>query len=99
MLKVRVDNYEEISIFLRDEKEQFFTAIIDSIKKGWKEKLTVVPVAEFVVKDTDIIIDIAIDEDDWNESLHLALYHYEDSEEYEMCTKLQNLIDDIYGND
>ena len=97
MLKIRVDNYEDISIFLRDEKEQFFTAIIDSITMGWKNKLSVVPVAEFTITESESVIDIAIDEDDWSESLHMALYHYETEEEYEKCTELQNLIDEING--
>ena len=99
MLKIRVDDYEDISIFLRDEKDTFFRAIVDAIKKGWKNKLNRVEVAEFAITNQQSIINIDIEEEDWSESLHLALYHYEDTEEYEKCIKVKNLIKDIYGDD
>ena len=99
MLKIKVNDYEEISTFISEENEQFFSAIYQTIRNGWEDRLTVVTVVEFIIKETETIIDISIDEDDWNESLHMALYYYEREEEYEMCTKLQKLIYDIYGND
>lgn len=98
MLKIRVDSHDDISAFLRDEKDVFFEAIIEAISDGWVEKLDRVPVAEFVITDSDSILSIDIEEEDWNESLYLALYHFESAEDYERCIELQNLIDDIYND-
>ncbi len=94
-----VDDYEDIAIFLRDEKDTFFRAIVEAIELGWKNKIDTVDVAEFAITNTESVINIAIEEDDWHESLHLALYHYEEMEEFEKCTRLQTLIKEIYKSD
>lgn len=97
MLKVKVENYEGITTFLREEKNKFFTAIINGVKKAWKNKLGRVEVAEFSVNDSEAIVNIDIDEEDWEESLYLALYYYEENEEYEKCLEIKTLITNIYG--
>ena len=85
MLKVVVETYEDIAEFLKDEKETFTVAIIDAIERGWKEKLSSVVVAEFTITNDEDAqeLSIAIEEDDWSESLYLALYHYEEIEDYD----------------
>ena len=94
MLKIIVKDYDDIDNFLKNEKNKFFTEIISSIKTAWKEKLTEIIVVQFTVgKET--LIDLSINQDDWSESLHLALYHYESVEEYEKCTQIQSMIDEI----
>lgn len=97
MLKIRVDDYEDVSIFLRDEKDTFFRAIIRAIKKGWKNNLEKASVAEFAITNVESIINIDIEREDWEESLHLALYHYEDVEAYEKCIEVKTLITEIFG--
>ena len=94
MLKITVNNYEDIDYFLKYEKEKFFSEIIKSIKKAWKEKIEEVIVIQFMVGE-ETLIDLSINQDDWGESLHLALYHYESVEEYEKCTQIQSMIDEI----
>ena len=94
MLKIRVNDYDDIDKFLKNEKGKFFTEIISSIKRAWKEKLTEIIVVQFNVG-TETLIELSINQNDWSESLHLALYHYESVEEYEKCTQIQNMIDEI----
>jgi hypothetical protein len=94
MIKLKVKSYKEISNFIRDEKDLFFSTIIECIEEAWKINLNSILVAEFdIVGD---IMTIEIEKKDWSESLHVALYYYEDIEKYEKCTKIRNLIDDIY---
>ena len=86
MLRVVVDTYEDIAQYIKDEKETFTNAIISAIKRGWKEKLPIVEVVEFIINDENDENDvgslvISIDEDDWSESLHLALNHFESVED------------------
>jgi uncharacterized protein (DUF4213/DUF364 family) len=97
MLKVKVENYEGITIFLREKKNIFFSAIINGIQKAWKNKLNRVEVAEFSIENSETIVNIDIDEEDWEESLYLALYYYEEIEEYEKCIEIKTLITNIYG--
>lgn len=97
MLKVKVDNYDDIGIFLKEEKKIFFGAIISGVKNAWKNKLDRVEVAEFLIEDTETVVNIDIEEEDWEESLYLALYYYEDIEEYEKCVEVKDLIRNIYG--
>jgi hypothetical protein len=94
MLKITVEGYEDIDNFLKYEKEKFFNEIIKSIKKAWKEKIEEVIVIQFIVGE-ETLIDLSINQDDWEESLHLALYHYESIEEYEKCIQIQTMIDEI----
>lgn len=95
MIKLKVKSYKEISDFIRYEKDLFFSTIIQCIEEAWKIKLNTVLVAEFdIVGD---IMTIEIEDKDWSECLHVALYYYEDIEKYEKCTRIRNLIDDIYG--
>ena len=94
MLKIKVESYEEVEDFLKYEKEKFFNEILFSIKKAWKEKIEQIIVVQFMVGD-ETLIDLSINEDDWGESLYLALYHYESVEKYEKCIKIQKMIDEI----
>lgn len=97
MLRVEVETYEDINEYLQEEKEIFFTAIIDSIEKAWQEKLDVVLVAEFFVNGDETVLSIEMSDEDWKESLHLALYHFEEIEDYEYCIRINKLMDEIYG--
>ena len=94
MLRVKVRDYDDIDYFLKNQKEKFFNAIISSIKTAWKEKMEEIIVVQFTVgKET--LIDLSINQEDWSESLHLALYHYESVEKYEKCIQVQKMIDEI----
>jgi len=98
MLKVVVDTYDDIAKYIKDEKETFTNAIISAIERGWKEKIFNVEVAEFLINaDSEFeSMTISINEDDWSESLHLALYYFESIEDYEQCIRLKNLMEEIY---
>tara|TARA_B100000927_G_scaffold244117_1_gene206326 strand:- start:556 stop:843 length:288 start_codon:yes stop_codon:yes gene_type:complete len=94
MLKIKVKDYEDIDFFLKNEKEQFFNEIIYSIKKAWKEKVEEITVVQFNVG-SETLIELSINQNDWSESLHLALYHYESVEKYEKCVQVKKMIDEI----
>jgi len=96
MIDIEVEDYDEMNTFIKEEKDLFFTNLILCIEKGWKEGLTNVGVAKFFIKDTGNTISISIEEDDWYETLHLALYHFEDVEEYEYCVEINTLIAKMY---
>lgn len=93
MIKIKLDTYKEVSTFLREEKLYMHSLIVNSVKEGWKNKLDVVPVLEFQVKENIITIDII--RDDFKRSLLLALEYYEVNEYYEKCMEISTLITDM----
>jgi len=99
MIEKRVKNKDEMNNFLRNEKELFFTNLIICIQTGWEAGESMVDIAKFHIKETESVMDIAISRDDWFESLHLALYYFEDKENYENCKEIKQLISDMYGDE
>jgi hypothetical protein len=99
MLNIDVDNLDEMNEFMRNEKDLFFESLIVSIQDGWEKNSEVVIIASFKIKDTDSTVNISIENDGWNELLHLALYHFEVSENYEYCIEIKELINLMYDED
>ena len=96
MLKDVFKNFEEVNIFLVKEKYTVYTLIIDGIKECLSLNSNYICIAEFLITDENIIFKVEMTEDDWYESLHLALYYFENIEEYEKCVEIRNLIDVLY---
>lgn len=97
MIEKKVKNKDEMNDFLKNEKELFFTNLIVCIQTAWEAGESMVDIAKFHIVETETIMDIAINSDDWFESLHLALYYFEDEENYENCKEIKQLISDMYG--
>ena len=98
MLNINVENLSEMNEFMRNEKDLFFKTLIIAVKNGWKDNSEMVTVASFHVRDTDSTVNISIEDHGWNEILHLALYHFEVSEKYELCVEIKDLITLMYGD-
>lgn len=94
MITIKLDTYKEVSTFLREEKLLMHSLIVNSVKEGWKNKLDMVPVLEFHVKENVVKIDIV--RDDFKRSLLLALEYYEVNEYYEKCMEISTLITDMH---
>jgi len=98
MLHIDVDDLSEMNEFMKNEKDLFFKTLITVVQDGWKDNSEIVTVASFYIKDTDSTVNISIEDHGWNEILHLALYHFEVSEKYELCLEIKELIDLMYGD-
>ena len=98
MIDIEVEDFNEMNSFVKKEKDLFFTNLISCIERGWKEKLLVVNVANFYIKKTGETVNVSIEEDAWHHTLHLALYHFEEVENYEYCKEINALIDKMYYN-
>ena len=99
MIEKEVKNHDDMNDFLRDEKELFFTNLIISIQTAWEYGYSIVDVAKFHIIETGTIMNISIGSEDWNESLHLALYYFEEIENYEYCEEIKQLISNIYNDE
>lgn len=96
MIKKDVEDFDEMNEFLKEEKDLFFTNLIICIQEGWESDSEVVDVAIFKILDSGNTIHISIDREDWFETLHLGLYHFEETENYEYCGEINNLIKKMY---
>lgn len=99
MIDIQVEDYDEMNTFIKEQKDLFFTNLILCIEKGWEEDKTIVGIAKFFVKKTSNTVSISIGREDWYESLHVALYHFEAIEDYEYCIEINELIDKMYIDD
>lgn len=97
MFKKVFRNFDEVAYFLREERFQLYTLIVDRITDCVITGGEYVLVAEFLLTDEDMVFKIEMTKSDWFESLHLALYFFEGIEEYEKCVEIRELIDEIYG--
>jgi hypothetical protein len=95
MLEVTVQTQEDVNRFLEEDKEQFFDAILVAITEGWKNNDDIVRVAEFHILEDMHIMSIDMDRADWLESLALALDFYEEIENYEACSEVKFLIEEM----
>ena len=96
MIEKDVENFDEMNEFLKVEKDLFFTNLILCIESGWENNVEVVDVAVFKIAETGNAIHISIEREDWYETLHLGLYHFEETENYEYCSEINNLIGKMY---
>ena len=93
MKNVHLDSFEEMSDYLRSNKESFFGLIIEGVKQCIEDGVELIDIIHFFVKDTKIVIQVK--KDDWNTTLLLALEYFESVEDYEKCIEIKNLINNI----
>lgn len=93
MENVHLDSFEDMSNYLRSNKESFFGLIIEGVKQCMGDGIELIDIIHFFVKDTKIVIQVK--KDDWNTTLSLALEYFESVEDYEKCIEIKNLINNI----
>ena len=93
MENVYLDSFEDMSDYLRSNKESFFGLIIEGVKQCMGDGVELIDIIHFFVKDTKIVIQVK--KDDWNTTLSLALEYFESVEDCEKCIEIKNLINNI----
>ena len=73
------------------KKPLMMKTLVSNIAKGIKEDLESVNIAE--IKHTDIIL--SVPKTEWKGGLEKAIEYYIKTEEYEVCSKIQNLINKL----
>lgn len=97
MFKKVLRSYKDVTEFLGENKFELYSLIIDIIKECHANGEMVAQIAEFLLTDEDIVFKIEMKREDWSESIHLALYYFEEIEDYEKCSEIRDLISEIYG--
>ena len=96
MFKKSFRKFDEVAQFLREERFQLYTLIVNKITDCMITGKTTTLVAEFLITDEGVTFKIEMKKEEWYESLHLALNYFEETEEYEKCSEIKKLIKDLY---
>ena len=73
------------------KKPTMMKSLVLNIAEGIEDKLESVNIAE--IKNHDVII--SVPKDEWKSGLKNAMEYYIKTEEYEVCSKIQKLIEKI----
>ena len=76
---------------LSSKKHQVYKSLIDGVTEAIKTDKEEIKLCE--VKNSNIFI--TVEKPKWKSSLDSALQFYIDTEEYEECSKIKNLIDKL----
>ena len=82
-----LSNNEELS----SKKHQVYKSLIDGVIEAIKSNKKEIKLCE--VKNTNVYI--TVEKKSWKQSLDSALQFYIDTEEYEQCSKIKDLIDKL----
>ena len=85
--------------FSENEPEQIHFQTYKMLNQEWNKNKKFSIVDLFVVELTDDEemeeVILTVQEDEWERALELGLEHFEESENYEMCAKVQKLLETI----
>ena len=76
---------------LKSSKHKVYKSLIDGVTEAIKNKKETIKLCE--VKNSNIFI--TVEKPEWKKSLDSALQYYINTEEYEECSKIKNLIDKL----
>ncbi len=88
---------DDFQFFVENEKEWFYTRIIEAITDSFERKERVAHIVKAKIEETASIVEFTSECSEWERSLNLALKWYETQEKYEMCTIAFNLLEKIKG--
>lgn len=95
----RFNSQEDLEFFLKDQKEWMYKRTTDCIREALRSGHETAVILEAIIgEDTSLTatsIVIEIDISDWINSLTLALKWYVLQENYEKCSELRDMIEDI----
>lgn len=92
-LNLEFDEYEDVVSFLLTNKGYLFSVGLDEIKESIKNNKNVAVVANLLVKNN--VISIQIEKLDWVTHLEVSLKYFEKVEDYETCIEIKELINTI----
>ena len=87
--KIPIISLEDFEI--KSKKRQVYKSLIQNISEGIEFNLDSVNIAE--IKNHDVII--SVPKTEWKPGLEKALNFYVEKEEYEVCSKIKELINKL----
>lgn len=86
------DTNDKFQVFLETEKEWMYNRIHEAINDAFKSGTDTAFIMEAKIADTMTVMTINSDVSEWVDSLTLSIEWYVESEMYERCAKIRDLI-------
>ena len=97
--KLTLDNVDDILQFSEDNENLMHTKTYEMLNYVWQKKHKRVDVDLFIVllkNDPDLTeVSLTVYKDEWEKALKLGINYFESKEEYEMCSKIMELLTTI----
>ncbi len=92
---IYIETEEDEEKYLIEYKYSIHTKILESIELSIKENIDSVELFQVVNNLRGFTFVVMVDRDNWLDSLEKCLKFYTDSEEYELCGRTKNLIEEV----
>ena len=89
-INLEFESYREIIDFIQNEKDLLFTETINEIKNSIKNNEKIANVANLMVNDD--VITINVEKSDWSSHLNFSIAYFERIEDYETCIEINNIL-------
>ena len=86
---------QDFQDFVENEREWMYNRIVESIEYSFRNGYDIAPILEAKIEDTMKVICMNSESEEWVKSLSLALKWNEEQENYEKCSSIFELIEEI----
>jgi hypothetical protein len=97
--KMTLRDLDELIDFTENEPEQIHNQTYKMLNQEWNKnkKFSIVDLFVIELTDDDEMEEVilTVQDHEWEPALELGLEHFEESENYEMCAKVQKLLETI----
>jgi hypothetical protein len=97
--KLTLKDTDEVIEYTEWNPDIIYTQTYDILNHTWKKNKKISMVDLFIITLTDDEemdeVVLTVNSDEWEPALEMALVHFEEVENYEMCSKIQKLLKTI----
>ena len=97
--EIHINNEEEENSYLITKRFEIHKKIFDDIEAAYPTTKTKLIIFRIVNNFRGYVLEMRVERKDWLDSLNKCLEYFEEIEEYEICNKVDQLIDKIENGD
>jgi hypothetical protein len=99
VIKSKLKDTEAVIKYTESNPEIVYTQTYEMLNYSLNKnkKITMTDLFHFKLTDDEELNEVilTVNEDEWNQALEMSLLYFEEVENYEMCSKVQTLIETI----
>jgi hypothetical protein len=89
------DTKDDFQYFVENEREWFYNRVVEAITDAHERGETIASIVKAKIVETMSVVEFTSDIKEWERSLGLALAWFEKQENYEMCSIIFKLNEDV----
>lgn len=86
---------DEFQHFVETEREWFYNRVVEAISEAHENGETVTSIIKAKIVETMSVVEFTSDISEWDRSLGLAISWFEKQENYEKCSSIFNLKEEV----